>query len=132
MRLAKQAALPKPTAAELEILDVLWRTGPATVRQVLDGLDPAREAGYTTVLKFMQIMTEKGLLARDEANRAHVYRPVLRREDARRQALDDVLDRVFGGSAAALALSALSARRASKEELDQIREWLKTQKGASR
>jgi BlaI family penicillinase repressor len=132
MKLPQQKSLPKPTAAEMEILSVLWRDGAATVRQVHDSLDASRGIGYTTVLKFMQIMTEKGLVEREEAGRAHVYRAALDQSEARRQALDDILDKVFGGSSAQLALSALSARRATKEELNQVREWLDQQKGASR
>lgn len=119
-----RAPLPKPTAAELEILGVLWQTGPATVRQVHEVLAERKGAGYTTVLKLMQIMAEKGLVEREESGRAHIYRPVLRKEDTQGQLLDDLLERVFGGSAAQLVVRALSERRASKEELAEIRRML--------
>ena len=114
----------KPTAAELEILGVLWRLGPSTVRDVHEQLRQRQDAGYTTVLKLMQIMTEKGLLARDERERAHVYRPVMKQEDTQRQIVTDLVERAFGGSAAQLVLRALSAKKASKAELQEIREML--------
>ena len=117
--------VPKPTQAELEILRALWDLGPATVRHVLQYIQEQKPAaGYTTVLKLMQIMTEKGLLARDEKERTHVYRPAVRRELTQRQLAGDLLDKVFGGSAAALLLQALSSKRASKQELAEIRQLL--------
>lgn len=112
---------PKPTAAELEILQVLWRLGPATVRAVHVELP---EKGYTTLLKLMQIMAEKGLVARDESARAHIYRPASAPQETRQQLLRDLLDSAFGGSPALLVQQALSTRKASRQELAEIREIL--------
>ncbi len=107
--------LPRPTDAELEILTVLWSIGPATVRDVHDVINRRRPAQYSTVLKFMQIMSEKGLVRRDETKRAHVYAPAKPREWTRKQLAGDLLDRAFSGSASALLLGALSARRRDQE-----------------
>ena len=120
----KRAALPKPTPSELAILGVLWRIGPATVRQVHEALGRGHAASYTTTLKLMQIMTGKGLLERDERGRAHLYRPVSKREETQGRIVSDLLDRAFGGSAAELVLRALSERRASAEEIREIRATL--------
>lgn len=117
--------LPRPTDAELEILSVLWETGPATVREVYDRLAARRPAQYSTVLKFLQIMAEKGLVTRDETQRAHVYQPARPREWTQRQLVGDLLDRAFAGSAKALVLGALSARKASREELAEIQTLLR-------
>lgn len=127
-----QPEYPKPTSAELEILGVLWQTGPATVRQVHEVLEARKGAGYTTVLKTMQIMAEKGLLARDLSSRAHVYAPVPQREDTQRQLVDDLLERVFGGSASQLVMRALSGRRTSKKEMAEIRRMLDEYEGGKR
>jgi predicted transcriptional regulator len=116
---------PKPTEAELTILGVLWHRGPSTVRQVHDALNATKKTGYTTVLKFMQIMTEKGLVSRDEAPYAHVYQARLPQEQAQRTLVTDLLDRAFEGSMSSLVMQALSARRASPEELSEIRTILK-------
>ncbi|MBY0507017.1 MAG: BlaI/MecI/CopY family transcriptional regulator [Bryobacteraceae bacterium] len=114
--------LPKPTAGELEILDVLWRLAkPATVREVHDVLNAAKPTGYTTVLKLMQIMAGKGLVKRDEQERAHRYTPRLRQEQTQTQLLGDLLDRAFQGSAALLVQQALESKRATKAEIDEIR-----------
>src|SRR6266508_346828 len=91
--------LPKPTDDELAILRVLWRRGPSTVRDVLEELNQVQETDYTTILKMMQIMTEKKLLARDDANHTHVYEPRLAEEETQRQLLGDLLERAFNGSA---------------------------------
>jgi len=115
---------PRPTDAELEILRVLWEQGPSTVRQVHTTLERQREIGYTTVLKFMQIMAAKGLVERDETARAHVYQAKVAREQTQRQLVGHLLDRAFGGSAAKLMMQALSGRRASSEEIAQMRELL--------
>lgn len=115
---------PKPTNAELEILTVLWSIGPATVREVYDAISRRRAAQYSTTLKFMQIMANKGLLRRDEEQRAHVYEPMKSREWTQRQLAGDLLERAFGGSPKALLVGALSARKASKEELAEIRRLL--------
>src|SRR5262249_19993125 len=106
----------KPTDAELAILRVLWSRGPSTVRQVADGLD--RNAGYTTILKLLQIMTEKGLVVRDESARTHVYDAAFSEDQTQRQLVADLLDRAFGGSAAKLVMQALASKKTSPAELD--------------
>jgi BlaI family penicillinase repressor len=115
---------PRPTQSELDILAVLWDAGPSTVREVQQTLDARRPTGYTTALKLLQIMTEKGLVRRDERERAHRYAPKLPRERTEQQIVGDLLDRAFGGSSSRLVMRALSSRRASPEELDRIRELL--------
>jgi predicted transcriptional regulator len=112
----------KPTAGELAILRVLWRVGPATVRRVHEEM--GREVAYTTVLKLLQIMTEKGLVTRDASARSHVYAAAGREESTQRRLIKDLLERAFGGSTSALVLQALSAKRASAEELKEIRKML--------
>lgn len=116
--------LPRPTDAELEILTVLWSIGPATVRQVYDVIRRRRRAEYSTILKFMQIMAEKGLVRRNETQRAHVYETAKTRDWTQRQLAGDLLERAFGGSAKALLVGALSARKASDEELAEIQKLL--------
>lgn len=116
--------LPRPTDAELEILTVLWSLGPATVRQVYEVISRRRTAQYTTVLKFMQIMAEKGLVRRDEGQRAHVYAAAKPREWTQRQLAGDLLERAFSGSAKALLVGALSASTASREELAEMQKLL--------
>jgi len=115
---------PRPTDSELEILTVLWSIGPATVRAVHEVIARRRTAQYSTVLKFMQIMAEKGLVRRDEKQRAHIYHAARPREWTQRQLAGDLMDRAFSGSAKALLLGALSARKASKDELAAIRKLL--------
>ena len=115
---------PKPTEAELAILRVLWDRGPSTVREVTEALHKERGTGYTTALKLLQIMTEKGLVQRDESSRAHAYEAVASAETTQRQLVSDLLDRAFGGSARQLVLQALSAKRASRGELAEIRRLL--------
>lgn len=115
---------PRPTDAELEILTVVWSIGPATVREVYDVLSRRRAAQYSTVLKFMQIMAEKGLVRRDERERAHIYEAAKPREWTQKQLAGDLLDRAFSGSAKALLVGALSARKATKKELDELRKLL--------
>lgn len=112
---------PKPTDAELAILRVLWERGPSTVRQVHDVLNRERPAAYTTSLKLLQIMTEKGLVERDERDRTHIYRTRLSEEQTQRQLIRDLLDRAFDGSATKLVMQALAARRATADELSEIR-----------
>jgi len=114
----------KPTAAELEILRVLWDRGPSTVREVLDQLSETREMGYTGVLKLLQIMTAKGSVRRDESSRAHVYEARIPAEQTKKQLVGDVLHRVFAGSASQLMLHALSGRKTSRKELDELRRIL--------
>jgi BlaI family penicillinase repressor len=116
---------PRPTEAELEILAVLWKRGPSTVGEVQEGLDKSPPAGYTTVLKFLQIMLAKGLVERNEAKRTHVYAARVPQEQTQRQLVGDLLDRAFEGSARNLVMQALSARKASAEELAEIRKLLK-------
>jgi predicted transcriptional regulator len=113
-----------PTASELEILRVIWQRGPSTVREVYRALAAEREVGYSTVLKFMQIMTDKGLLLRDESVRPQRYRTSQPRQRTQRSIVRDVVARAFGGSSASLALQALSDRRATADERRQIRELL--------
>ena len=116
--------IPRPTEAELDILRVLWDHGPSTVRQVHDVLSGERDVGYTTVLKLMQIMFDKGIVARDDSAKSHVYRAKQRAQTTQRQLLGDLLSRAFGGSTEKLVLQALSTRKATKEELAEIRRML--------
>jgi len=116
---------PRPTDAELGILRVLWQRGPSTVREVQESLNEARPTGYTTVLKTLQIMTEKGLVRRDEQQRAHVYEAQFAQHQTQRQMVGDLLNRVFDGSASNLLMHALATKKgASREELSQIRDIL--------
>lgn len=115
---------PKPTEAELAILSVLWKRGSATVREVFEDLKDQRAVGYTTVLKMLQIMIEKGLVLRDETQRSHIYRSAIGEEQTQRQLVRDLLTRAFGGSARKLVMQALAAKKASPEELREIRKLL--------
>jgi len=118
----KRTDLPKPTESELQILHVLWEHGPSTVRQVHEVLYKDEGAGYTTALKLLQVMHGKGLVERDDAERAHVYSPVLTQEKAQKRFLNDIVQRVFRGSTSQLVLQALGQNpKASKEELKEIR-----------
>jgi len=119
----KQAP-PRPTASELEILRVLWMRGPSTVREVHDSLNEKRAMGYTSVLKFLQIMTAKGTVRRNETQRAHVYEACLPAEQTKRQFAGDMLQRVFEGSASQLMMHALAGRKASREEIGELRRLL--------
>jgi predicted transcriptional regulator len=114
----------RPTDAELNILNILWERGPSTVRQVHNTLNRTAVTGYTTALKLLQIMTEKGLVVRDESERPQVYRPRLPREQTERQLVGDLLDRAFGGSATRLVMRALAVKKASTEELAQVEKLL--------
>lgn len=116
--------LQKPTASELEILRVLWERGPSTVRDVYEELCEKKPTGYTTVLKMLQIMTTKGSVRRNEEQRAHVYEACVPAEKTKQQLAGDVLQRVFEGSASQLMLHALAGRRASREEIDELRRML--------
>jgi predicted transcriptional regulator len=115
-------AIPLPTDAELDILNVLWRTGPATVREVHEAL--GKDSGYTTTLKQMQLMTEKGLVTRSERFRSHVYEAAEPKEQTQKHIVGDLLKRAFDGSAKSLLLGALSAQRATDSELEEIRRML--------
>lgn len=118
----------KPTDAELAILTVLWSRGPSTVRQVAAAM--GREGGYTTVLKLLQIMAEKGLVTRDESARTHIYAPAYTEDQTQRQLVMDLVERAFDGSAAKLVLQALASKKATPEELDEIRKLLNTRGGS--
>lgn len=115
---------PRPTNAELEILRVLWRSGPRTVREVQAALRRDPPTGYTTTLKLLQIMAEKGLVDRDESRRSHVYRARVDESQSQRRLVGELMDRAFGGSAQRLVMQALAARPASAEELAEIRRLL--------
>ena len=115
---------PRPTDSELEILRVLWRRGPSTVRDVYDELKGDKPVVYTTRLKLMQIMADKGLARRDEDQRAHLYTAMVPKESTQRQLVRDLLERAFGGSALDLVMQALSAKQATSSEIDQIRQML--------
>ncbi|MGA3169398.1 MAG: BlaI/MecI/CopY family transcriptional regulator [Chthoniobacteraceae bacterium] len=115
-------SLPKPTDAELEILHVLWRLGPSTVKTVQEAL--GKDTGYTTALKFLQIMTEKGLVRRNESRRAHVYQPARSKDETQRQLVAGLLKRAFSGSTSQLVMQALASRRATPSELAEIKKLL--------
>jgi predicted transcriptional regulator len=115
---------PRPTDSELAILTILWERGPSTVRQVHEALAGTRDTGYTTTLKLMQIMAEKGLVTRNESARTHVYAAMASEQQTQRQLVKDLVDRAFGGSAAALVLQALNAEGATPAELREIRKLI--------
>jgi len=122
----------KPTASELEILRVLWTRGPSTVREVHETLREKKSLGYTTVLKLLQIMTAKGIAKRNETQRAHVYEACLPAEQTKRQLAGDMLQRVFEGSASQLMMHALAGRKASHEEIEELRRLLDEYEGSRR
>lgn len=115
----------KPTEGELEILQVLWKKGKATVRDVHEELLKGKEAGYTTTLKIMQIMHEKGLIDRDSTAKTHIYNAIITQEQAQQTALDKIISTVFEGSTSDLVIQALGNHRASKDEIDAIKNYLK-------
>lgn len=119
---------PRPTDAELAILRILWERGASTVRQVHEALSRARPSAYTTALKMLQIMTEKGLVRRDDRDRTHIYQTKLTEEQTQRQLVRDLVDRAFGGSASKLVLQALATKRATAEELVEIRKLIETRR----
>lgn len=123
--------LPRPTDSEFGILRVLWRLGPSTVRDVHDVLRRKRPTGYTTVLKLLQIMTEKGLVTRNEQDRAHVYAASHTEDVAQQRLVSDLVDRAFDGSARKLILQALATRRTSPEEIEEIRRLLDSLTGGN-
>jgi BlaI family transcriptional regulator, penicillinase repressor len=123
--------IPRPTEAELELLQILWQKQPATVRDIYDTLNQEKPSGYTTVLKLLQIMTTKGLVVRDEAARAHVYRAAFTQDAMQSRLLSDLSNRLFAGSAAQLALHALSMEPASEDELAEIRALLDLRRSAA-
>ncbi|WP_291272758.1 BlaI/MecI/CopY family transcriptional regulator [Geothrix sp.] len=122
----------RPTDAELAILRVLWERGPSTVRQVFEVLSAERELGYTTALKMLQIMDEKGLVQRDATDRTHVFSATQTQVETQRTMLDDLLDKAFGGSSSNLVMQALATRKASREELAEIRKMLDQAEGRRR
>src|SRR5215203_3418655 len=127
--MSKPARAPRPTDAELAILRVLWERGPCTVRQVHEALaTPERPTAYTTALKLLQIMTEKGLVRRDDTDRSHIYAPRLSEEQTQRQLVRDLLDRAFGGSSSKLVMQALNTKRATTEELGEIRRLIEARR----
>ena len=123
--MASKRDIQKPTEGELELLTILWERGEATVREIFEAVNNQRPVVYTGVLKLLQIMTEKGLVTRNESERAHVYQAAVAREDTERRFLRDLSDRFFAGSAAQLALRALEMEAASEEDLDEIRKLLR-------
>jgi len=126
--MGKKRDVPKPTESELELLGILWDRGQATVRDLYDAVNAQRPVVYTGVLKLLQIMTDKGLVKRDESERAHVYSAAIAREDTERQFMQELSNRFFAGSAAQMALRALEMEPASEEELDEIRKLLRRKK----
>ena len=123
---------PKPTDAELEILRVLWARGPSTVREVHDVLADTKAVGYTTTLKTLQVMTEKGLTVREDHRGLHIYQPRLAEEETQRRLVTDLLDRAFGGSTSKLVVQALASRRATPAELREIRRLLASPRASAR
>ncbi|QDU13793.1 Transcriptional regulator BlaI [Gimesia maris] len=115
---------PKPTAAELEILSILWEHGPDTVRAIHEILSKGKETGYTTTLKILQKMTEKGLVTRDESRRSHVYHAAIQEEQTQRQLVDELLKQAFGGAVEKLVMQALSSRKVAPEEIGALRKLL--------
>jgi len=122
--MVKKRGTPKPTESELELLGILWERGPVTVRELFEVVNVGRPVVYTGVLKLMQIMAEKGLVERDERERAHLYRAAVSRADTERRFLRELSQRFFAGSAAQLALRALQIEKASDEELEAIRQLI--------
>lgn len=119
----------KPTESELEILSILWKNGPSTVRYVNDEMSRNKNVGYTTTLKLMQIMTEKGMVERRMEGRTHIYDALARQEDAQVRMLDRLLDIAFGGSASKLVLQALGNHKTSDEELQEIKDLIQKLEG---
>jgi BlaI family penicillinase repressor len=119
----------KPTESELEILQVIWKKGQCTVRDVHEELAKNKDAGYTTTLKLMQIMHDKGLVERDTTAKTHLYKALITREQAQQTALDKIISTVFKGSTSDLVIQALGHHRASKDEIDAIKDYLKQFEG---
>ena len=114
----------KPTESELEILQIIWEKGQCSVRDVHDVLEKTKDAGYTTTLKLMQIMHDKGLVERDTSAKTHLYKAVITREQAQNTAVNKILSTVFNGSSSQLIMQVLSNQQSSKEELDMIKDYL--------
>lgn len=115
---------PKPTESELEILNILWEKGASTVREIHEVLEQTKESGYTTTLKLLQIMHDKKLVKRDASSKTHIYRANISQEDTQGQMLKKMIDTVFNGSAMDMVMQALGKHKASKDELEQIRQYL--------
>ncbi|HEK19568.1 BlaI/MecI/CopY family transcriptional regulator [Mucilaginibacter sp.] len=122
----------KPTESELEILQIIWKKGQCSVRDVHDELAKSKDAGYTTTLKLMQIMHDKGLVERDTTSKTHLYKALITREQAQQGALDKILSTVFKGSTADLVIQALGQHRASKDEIDAIKNFLNQFEGGEK
>ena len=122
--MVKKHEIPRPTESELELLGILWERGSATVRELFEAVNTRREVVYTGVLKLLQIMTEKGLVQRDERERAHVYRPAVSQADTEARFLRELSQRFFSGSAAQLAMRALELEKTSESELEAIRQLI--------
>ena len=114
----------KPTESELEILQILWNKENATVREVHEELSKTKDSGYTTTLKLLQIMFEKGLVTRDDSNKTHIYQPAVTRQKTQKQLLDKMINTLFAGSSTQLVLQALGNQKASKDELEEIQKYL--------
>ncbi len=123
--------IDKPTESELEILKVLWSKGPSTVRDVNNVLNAVREVGYTTTLKIMQIMTQKGTVKRDESTRTHVYSAAIKEADVKDAMIDRLMDTAFSGSASQLVMQALGRGKTSPQELEKIKEMIKKMEGGA-
>lgn len=126
-----QSNFQKPTEAELEILQVLWTAGPATVRKINDALQIKREVGYTTTLKLLQIMAQKNLVEVDKRQRTHIYTASIEQEATQRQLVDQLLDAAFGGSAKKLVMQALGNKKTSQKELDEIKKMIERLEGGT-
>ena len=122
--MAARKKTPRPTDSELRILNILWDRGPASVRTVHDALQQDKASQYTTTLKLMQIMTDKGLLDRKDIDRVHIYRPCNSREQTQRLLAGHLMEQAFGGSARSLLIGALDAKPASKKELIELRKFI--------
>ena len=120
----KNLKINKPTESEMEILQVLWEKGPSTVREIHDILSHTKETGYTTTLKLMQIMNEKGLLNRNDNSKTHIYTSAVKKESIQKQAVNKIINGLFKGSPAKLVMHALGNHRASKEEILEIKKYL--------
>ena len=123
---------PKPTEKELEILQVLWQNGPATVREINEVLSHDREIGYTTTLKFLQIMYDKGFVEREKEGKTHIYYAAISEEATQQTLLEELLDGAFKGSAMKLVMGALGSRKSSRKEIDEIRKYLDNLEGGER
>lgn len=130
--MSAKLAPPRPTEAELELLNVLWQRGPSTVREMHEALSAEKDTGYTTTLKILQKMAEKGLVRRDESERSHIYAAAIREDHTQRQLVRDLLQKAFGGSPGRLVVAALNEKKASPAELAEIRRLLDRMEGGQK